>query len=108
MTRTGATEHYLINVCKSLSPHAGTGEKWSSPRGVVGQTAGEASVEGAWPQSRGEGPAGPGDFPIWPGSGDAKDSDCEDMAVVESWMGHRKGLEILRWPLSSLSGTWTS
>ncbi|GAB1300523.1 Cation-independent mannose-6-phosphate receptor [Apodemus speciosus] len=24
VTRTGATEHYLINVCKSLSPHAGT------------------------------------------------------------------------------------
>ncbi|XP_037376580.1 cation-independent mannose-6-phosphate receptor isoform X2 [Talpa occidentalis] len=24
VTRTGATEHYLINVCKSLSPHAGS------------------------------------------------------------------------------------
>lgn len=33
MTRTGAPEHYLINVCKSLSPQAGNGEQ-SSP--VVG------------------------------------------------------------------------
>ncbi|KAF5914863.1 hypothetical protein HPG69_010929 [Diceros bicornis minor] len=26
VTRTGATEHYLINVCKSLSPQPGSGE----------------------------------------------------------------------------------
>lgn len=27
VTRTGATEHYLINVCKSLSPQPGSGKR---------------------------------------------------------------------------------
>ena len=27
VTGTGSTEHYLINVCKSLSPQAGSGER---------------------------------------------------------------------------------
>ena len=40
-------------------------------------------MEGAWPRSQGKGLWVLVIIPIWPGSGDAKDSDCEDMAVVE-------------------------
>lgn len=34
VTGTGSTEHYLINVCKSLSPQAGSGE-WGARRLVA-------------------------------------------------------------------------
>ena len=33
ITGTGSTEHYLINVCKSLSPQAGLGERRLGARG---------------------------------------------------------------------------
>lgn len=64
VTRTGATEHYLINICKSLSPRAGGGGKQSFPPGgrEVGQggpcgtedRAGEASMGGRGAEGLGD------------------------------------------------------
>lgn len=41
ITGTGSTEHYLINVCKSLSPQAGSGERGVRGLGARREFVGE-------------------------------------------------------------------